>query len=147
MSTGNAYTKEDMLKMENEILKILGFNIVYPTSYDFYNILSKLLSFDRKQYILGQFFLENALIDYQMIKYSPNIIAASSIYMVMNLFKIKDYENLFNSFIINVNIPENIIKEVAKEIYLLVDIISKSRLNSVKNKYNISNFENITQIM
>ena len=147
MTTGGAYTKEDIIMMENEILKVLCFNIIYPTSNDFYNILSKLYNFDRKQYFLGQFFLENALIDYQMIKYSPNIIAASCIYIVMKLFKIEDYGKLFNSLIINVNNPKNTIKEVAKEIFLLVDNISKSRLNSVKNKYNLSKFENISQIM
>ena len=147
LATGDAYTKEDIMKMENEILKILSFNIIYPTSNDFYNILSKLYNFDRKQYFLGQFFLENALIDYQMIKYSPNIIAASCIYIVMKLFKKENYGKLFNSFIINVNNPENRVKEIAKEIYQLVDIISKSRLNSVKNKYNMSKFENISQIM
>jgi len=38
--TDGAYTKEEMIKMENEILKKLNFNIVYPTSNDFYNILS-----------------------------------------------------------------------------------------------------------
>ena len=65
----------------------------------------------------------------------------------MKLFKMENYGKLFNSFIINVNNPENRVKELAKEIYLLVDIISKSRLNSVKNKYNMSEFENISQIM
>jgi hypothetical protein len=65
----------------------------------------------------------------------------------MKLFKIEDYGKLFNSLIINVNNPKNTIKEVAKEIFLLVDNISKSRLNSVKNKYNLSKFENISQIM
>lgn len=146
-ATGDAYTKEDIIRMENEILKILSFNIVYPTSNDFFNILSKLFNFNRKQYFLGYFFLENALIDYQMIKYSPNIIAASCIYIIIKLFKIKGDEKIFNSFIINVNNPENIIKEAAQELYQLVDKILKSTLNSVKNKYNISNFENIYQVM
>jgi len=45
--TDGAYTKEDMLKMENDILKKLNFNIVYPTPNDFYNILSKLYNFDK----------------------------------------------------------------------------------------------------
>lgn len=147
LATGDAYTKEDIIMMENEILKILSFNIIYPTMNDFYNILSKFYNFDRKQYFLGQFFLENTLIDYQMIKYSPNIIAASCIYIVMKLFNIKDYGKLFNCLIISVNNPEEIIKETAKDIYQLVDNISKSRLNSIKNKYNISKFENISKIM
>jgi len=39
--TDNAYTKQEMLTMENEILKKLNFYIVCPNPIDFYNILSK----------------------------------------------------------------------------------------------------------
>ena len=38
--TDNAYIKEEMLTMENEILKKLNFFIVCPNPIDFYNILS-----------------------------------------------------------------------------------------------------------
>ena len=40
--TDNAYIKEEMLTMENEILKKLNFFIVCPNQIDFYNILSKM---------------------------------------------------------------------------------------------------------
>ena len=145
--TDGAYTKEEMIKMENEILKKLNFNIVYPTSNDFYNILSKLYNFSKKQYFLGKYFIESVLIDYQMIKYSSSLIAASSIYLVMKYFGINGYQKLYSNFIINEKNPENIIKDTAKEIYLLVENLSKSKLCNIKNKYGLTQFENVSEIL
>ena len=145
--TDGAYTKEDMLKMENDILKKLNFNIVYPTPNDFYNILSKLYNFDKKQYFLGKYFIECVLIDYQMIKYSSSVIAAACIYLVMKYFGINGYQKLYSNFIINEQNPENIIKDSAKDIYELVINLSKSKLKNVKNKYGLTQFENVSEIL
>ena len=145
--TDGAYTKEDMLKMENDIIKKLNFNIVYPTPNDFYNILSKLYNFDKKQYFLGKYFIECVLIDYQMIKYSSSVIAAACIYLVMKYFGINGYQKLYSNCIINENNPENIIKDSAKNIYELVGNLSKSKLKTVKNKYGLTQFENVSEIL
>ena len=145
--TDGAYTKEDMLKMENDILKKLNFNIVYPTPNDFYNILSKLYNFDKKQYFLGKYFLECVLIDYQMIKYSSSVIAAACIYIVMKYFGINGYQKLYSNFIINEKNPENIIKDSAKDIYALMVNLSKSELKTVKNKYGLAQFESVSDIL
>jgi cyclin B len=142
-----AYTKEEMLIMENEILKKLNFNIVFPTSNDFYNILSKLYNFNKKQYYLGKYLIESVLIDYNMIKYSASIISAACIYLVMKYFGINGYQKLYNKYIINQNNPENVIKEAAQEICLLVENLSKSKLTTVKNKYRLNQFENVSEIL
>ena len=145
--TDGAYTKEEMLKMENDILKKLNFNIVYPTSNDFYNILSKLYNFNKKQYFLGKYFLECVLIDYQMIKYSSSVIAAACVYIVMKYFGINGYQKLYSSYIINENNPENIIKNSAKDIYALMVNLSNSKLKTVKNKYGLAQFESVSNIL
>jgi len=145
--TDGAYTREEMLFMENEILKQLNFNIVFPTSNDFYDILSKLYNFNKKQYFLGKYLIESTLIDYQMIKYSASIVSAACVYLVMKYFGMKGYQKLYGKYIINENNPENIIKDTAKEIYVLVENLSKSKLNTVKNKYGLNQFENASEIL
>ena len=145
--TDGAYTREEMLFMENEILKQLNFNIVFPTSNDFYDILSKLYNFNKKQYFLGKYLIESTLIDYQMIKYSASIVSAACVYLVMKYFGMKGYQKLYSKYIINENNPENIIKDTAKEIYVLVENLSKSKLNTVKNKYGLNQFENASEIL
>lgn len=141
-----AYTREEMLKMENEILKKLSFNIVFPKSNNFFDIISKLFNFDTKQYYLGKYFIESSLIDYNMIKYSGSVISASCAYLVMKYFGKDGYQKLYSNFIIYENNPENIIKDAAKEIYEFVEKISKSNLNSVKNKYALDKYEKVSEI-
>ena len=145
--TDNAYSKEEMLTMENEILKKLNFFIVCPNPIDFYNILSKMFNFEKKQYYLGNFFIESALVNYQILKYSSSVIASSCTYLVMKYYRINGYQKLYNNFIINEQFPEDVIKDAAKEIYILVDNLSKSKFKSVKKKYSLTQFENVSEIL
>ena len=93
--TDNAYIKEEMLTMENEILKKLNFFIFCPNPIDFYNILSKMFNFEKKQYYLGNYFIEAALINYPILKYSSSVIASSCAYLVMKYYKINGYQKLY----------------------------------------------------
>ena len=145
--TDNAYNKEEMLTMENEILKKLNFFIVCPNPIDFYNILSKMFNFEKKQYYLGNYFIESALVNYQILKYSSSVIASSCTYLVMKYYRINGYQKLYNNFIINEQFPEDVIKDAAKEIYVLVDNLSKSKFKSVKKKYSLTQFENVSEIL
>ena len=145
--TDNAYSKEEMLTMENEILKKLNFFIVCPNPIDFYNILSKMFNFEKKQYYLGNYFIESALVNYQILKYSSSVIASSCTYLVMKYYRINGYQKLYNNFIINENNPEDVIKDAAKEIYVLVDNLSKSKFKSLKKKYSLTKFENVSEIL
>ena len=145
--TDNAYIKEEMLTMENEILKKLNFFIVCPNPIDFYNILSKMFNFEKKQYYLGNYFIEAALINYPILKYSSSVIASSCAYLVMKYYKINGYQKLYNNFIVNEKCPEDVIKDAAKEIYFLVDNLSKSKFKSVKKKFSLTQFENVSEIL
>jgi len=71
-ATDGAYSKEDLLRIEKDILKTTNYNLLPPSQEDFYNIIAKSFGFNEKQYYLGKYFMENSLIDYNMIKYSPS---------------------------------------------------------------------------
>ena len=143
--TDNAYNKQELLSMEYDVLKILNFNLIAPTSNDFYNILAKLFSFEEKQYFLGKYIVDCSLIDYEMIKYSSSVIAASSAYLVMKFFRINNYKNLYSNFIVNEKNPQKKIKEVAQELYVLIKNLSESKLKAVKNKYSLQIFHNVSE--
>ena len=143
--TDGAYVKNELIEMENHVLKVLNFNIIAPTSNDFYNIIAKAFNFDQKQYYLGKYFLETALIGYQMIDYPSSVIAASCAYMVMKLFEMNNYKLLYSSDIVNKENPQKIIKDAAREIYCLEKYLSKSTLKAVKSKYSLNQFLNVAQ--
>ncbi len=143
--TDGAYVKNELLDMENYVLKILNFNIVSPTSNDFYNIIAKAFNFDKKQFYLGKYFLESALIDYQMIRYSSSVLAVSCAYIVMKFFGINNYKALYSDDVVKENCPQKIIKDAAREICFLVKNLSQSTLKAVKDKYSLSQFLNVAQ--
>ena len=138
--------KEEMLKMENEILKKLNFYIVCPNPIDFYNILSKMFGFEKKHYCLGNYFIESALVYYQILKYSSSVIASSCAYLVMKYYRINGYQKLYNNFILNEQNPEDVIKDAAKEIYILVENLAKSKFKSVKKKFALAQYENVSDM-
>ena len=143
--TDGAYIKEELIEMETHILKVLSFNIVSPTSNDFFNIIAKAFNFDNRQYFLGKYFLESSLIDYQMIKYSSSVIAVSCAYIVMKFFGINNYKCLYSNDVIKENCPQKVIKEAAREICFLVKNLSQSTLKAVKDKYSLPIFLNVAQ--
>ena len=122
--TDGAYFKDELIEMEAYVLKVLSFNIVSPTSNDFYNIIAKAFNFDNRQYYFGKYFLESSLIDYQMIKYSSSVIAVSCAYIVMKFFGINNYKNLYSNKVIKENCPQKVIKDCARELCFLVKNIS-----------------------
>ena len=139
--TDNAYKKCELLEMEKEVLKILEFEIASPTSIQFYQIISKIFKFDEKQDYFGKFFLESSLIEYDMISFSPSLIAISSVYIIMKFFKIENYKYLFqiNPFI-DYEFAQNLIKELARKLCFLVENLSKSNLRSIILKYSSKEF-------
>ena len=143
--TDGAYVKEELVDMENHILKILGFNIVSPTAIEFYHIISKAFNFDTKQYFLGKYFMESSLIDYQMIKYSASVIGVSCAYVVMKFCGINNYKCLYSKNVVKEEIPQKVIKEAAREICHLVKNLSNSTLKAVKDKYSLPQFLNVAQ--
>ena len=143
--TDGAYVKNELIEMENNVLKILNFNIVSPTSNDFYNIISKAFNFDKKQFYLGKYFLESSLIDYQMLKHSPSVIAISCAYIVMKFFGIDNYKILYSNDVVREECPQKVLKEAAREICFLVKNLSQSSLKAVKEKYSLSQFLNVAQ--
>ena len=143
--TDGAYIKNELLEMENNILKILNFNIMSPTSNDFYNIIVKAFNFDKKQFYLGKYFLESSLIDYQMIKFSSSVIAVSCAYIVMKFYGFSNYKILYSNNVVRDECPQKVIKDCAREIYYLVKNLAQSTLKAVKDKYSLSQFLNVAQ--
>ena len=141
--TDGAYVKSELIEMEKKVLKILNFNIIAPTSNDFYNIIAKAVCFDQRQFYLGKYFLESSLIDYRMVKYNPSVIGVSCAYIVMKFFGINNYKILYKNEVVNDPCPQKIIKEAARDICALVKNLAESTLKAVKDKYCLNQFLNV----
>ena len=92
--TDNAYVKDEVIQMENDVLKVLNFSLLYPSPIKFYEYLSVNFWFDKKMHLMGKYLMESFLVDIKHIKYKPSIISSACIYIVMKFFKKKIIKNL-----------------------------------------------------
>ena len=151
--TDNAYVKDEVIKMEDSILKILNFDLLYPSPIKFYEYLSLYFGFDKKMHFTGKYLMESFLVDIKYVKYKPSVIACACIYIVMKFFKINDYQRSYDKRYYSLNIDENSeysegdIKDCAKDICLLVDNIHKTKYLACQKKYTKPELEKVSIIL
>jgi hypothetical protein len=139
--TDKAYTKEEIVLMEKEILETLDFKIANPSINKFYDLISINFGFSESEYFLGRYFLELFLLDYRINKYFHSVITCAVVYLVMKINKYPNYK-LVNAFTF---CSEKDIKSCAKEICFLVENIDSTNLLSVKNKYATKEFHEVSK--
>ena len=161
--TDNAYTEEDIKNMEYKILNALNFNILFPSSLTFYEILSNKFNLykDKKKYHFGEFLMESFYLDENSLKYTSSTIACSIGYIVMKYFKMDNYKECYNSKLFNIK-PTNefiekyskknnyntyIIKECSKDICNSMNELAKGNLKSTIKKYSNKKYQNVSNLL
>ena len=136
--TDHAYAKNDVLKMEYDILNKLNFSFLYPSPIKFFEYLSINFNFDKKMHLMGKYLMESFLLNAKNFKFKPSVISCACAYIVMKFFKIKNYYEAYNKKFFNINkgeFSESHVKECAKEICFLIDNINKTNYKSCIKKY------------
>ena len=144
--TDNAYNKNQVLKMEYQILDILNFNISFPTSLKFLEIFKNRINLDDKDFYRCLYFIEVCLIDYKSSFYNPSLIAATSLYFNFinkngldklecdekNIFNITGYSrNDVNDCLLCLN---NAMKNLEK---------NENKYNSIRRKFQLDKYLNV----
>ena len=68
----NAYTREEVLSMEEQILISLEFNVTIASSFRFLERFAKVGQVSQKVFHLGQYLAELTLIEQRMLVYKPS---------------------------------------------------------------------------
>jgi len=83
----NAYTSEQILSMEYNILKCLNFDVTTPSSLWFVDFLCKYSHSDSYIRYLSTYIVELSLVEYKLLKYQPSLLASSAIYLSNKILK------------------------------------------------------------
>ncbi|KAI3424014.1 Cyclin N-terminal domain-containing protein [Psidium guajava] len=75
-----AYSRKEVLEMERLMVNTLHFNMSVPTPYVFMRRFLKAAQSDNKLKLLSFFIIELSLVEYEMLKFPPSLLAASAIY-------------------------------------------------------------------
>ncbi|XP_058009087.1 G2/mitotic-specific cyclin-1 isoform X5 [Hevea brasiliensis] len=75
-----AYNRKEVLEMESLMLNRLQFNMSFPTPYVFMQRFLKAAQCDKKIELLSFFLIELSIVEYEMLKFPPSLLAAAAIY-------------------------------------------------------------------
>ncbi|KAG6513777.1 hypothetical protein ZIOFF_024114 [Zingiber officinale] len=80
--SGQAYTRDDIFKMEKLILETLEYELTVPTPCVYVKRFLEAAESDKmpRMEVLSYFILELSLLEYEMLKFKPSMLAAAAIY-------------------------------------------------------------------
>ena len=150
--TDNAYTKNDIVKLENNILIALNFELLYPSALRFFEYLSLNFNFDKKAICMGKYLMESFLLDIKYVKYKASVISCACAYIVMKFFKIEGYQESYAKKYFMLNENEDLplghgVKDCAQDICIFVDNIKSSNYLACFKKYSKNEFENVSTLI
>ncbi|CAK72279.1 unnamed protein product (macronuclear) [Paramecium tetraurelia] len=131
--TDNAYTKQDVLDMEGQILQTLGFSITQPSSYSFLQRFGRIAGLDTKNLFLAQYLLELSIVDIKFMNYKPSFLTSAAIYLVHKIRKTPQSWNEEMQSTTGYNEQE--LRFCAKEMCLVLQSSDKSNLQAVRKKF------------
>lgn len=79
--TDQAYTREEVLEMEQMILRRLKFEITVPTSWTFLVRFLKVAKATDRQHHRAQYYLERSLQEHDGLSFRPSMLAATSLFL------------------------------------------------------------------
>ena len=122
--TNNAYSKQDVQDFESMVICKLDFNFSVPYSCFFQNYWLIQLDFSKKASLIAQYYCENALITYNMRKYSSSVIAWACICLAQDIVFYGDsfHTNLWDQYPLDVK--KQHIQECGTE---LLELVSDKR--------------------
>jgi len=141
--TDNAYTKQDVRDMEQDIIRTLDFSFGRPLCLHFLRRNSKAGQVDATKHTLAKYLMELTMIEYDMAHLKPSYIAAAALYLSMALLdgsKWTETLRFYSSY------SEDDLRPLARKISQLVIKAESHKLVAVKTKYTSSKFMKIALI-
>jgi hypothetical protein len=142
--TDNAYSSQDVFKMEEDVLKQLEFNIVIPSSLRIFELIAQGFAFTSKQLNFGKYLLFLSLLNYSLNKYSPSVIACGVGYIVMKYFRLMNYTRIYDEW--NLNSDYATLKECARDMCVMVDSLDKFYTRATIKRFSSERYDRVSLI-
>ncbi|CAO2831281.1 unnamed protein product [Amaranthus hypochondriacus] len=133
-----AYTRQDLLEMERIMLNTLQFNMSLPTAYVFLRRFLKAAESDKKLEMLCSYLIELSLVEYEMIKFPPSLLAAAAVYTAQcSLYGFKQWNKTCEFY---TNYSEDQLLECSSFMVKFHQKAGTGKLTGVYRKYSTSKF-------
>jgi cyclin B len=140
--TDKAYTKEEILTMEAEILSTLEYNVTSPSCYRFLELYGALAGLSAEEQHLTHYLIELSAVEYKMLRYSPSLITTAAIYLTNKIKKkpVPWPEAMALKY------TENDLKRCAKDLCVLIQGAAKCSLQAIRKKFSSPKYSEVAQI-
>jgi len=139
-----AYTKQQILKMEQLVLNALNFNLTHPSPLHFLRRYSKAAMSDYTLHTLCKYIIELMLIDVKMLKFPTSLVAAGSVYLARAM---TGKPHLWTPTLEHYSTyGESHVRECALEMNELLKKAQKSSLKAIRKKYALPKFGQVAEI-
>ncbi|XP_033973304.1 G2/mitotic-specific cyclin-B2-like isoform X1 [Trematomus bernacchii] len=143
--TDSAFTKAQILEMEQLILRTLNFELGRPLPLHFLRRASKVGNSDVERHTLAKYLMELTLLDYHMVHYRPSEIAAASLALSQLLLIALPWspqQQHYSTY--DAAHLKPIMQHIANNIVMVNE--GKTKFQAVKNKYSSSKLMKISLI-
>jgi len=131
--TDNAYTKEDILNMECQMLTTLNFQIVVPTAAHFMDRLQRINDCDESHCEFIHYLSELALLEIRMMRYTPSHLVSAAILLSNELLgRMIPWPLVMQE---HTNHAEEQLRPCVEELRSLLDGAAVHWLQAVRKKY------------
>jgi len=139
-----AYTKRQILDMENVILNRLAFKLTTPLALQFLRRYSKAAGSDYNVHSLCKYIIETMLLDVNIHTYPPSIIAATAVFIAR---KMSGNKELWNATLEKyTTYSEKEIRGCAEFVNGRLKATRGSSLKAIEKKYSLAKFGQVTGI-
>uniref|UniRef100_A0A1A8RKR2 G2/mitotic-specific cyclin-B2 n=2 Tax=Nothobranchius TaxID=28779 RepID=A0A1A8RKR2_9TELE len=143
--TDNAFSRAQILDMEQLVLRGINFQLGRPLPLHFLRRASKVANTDLEKHTLAKYLMELTLLDYQLVHYRPSEIAAASLCLSQLLTDAlpwsptqQHYSTYDEAHL------KPIMQHIAKNVVMVNE--EKTKFLAVKNKYSSSKLMKISLI-
>ncbi|XP_037312784.2 G2/mitotic-specific cyclin-B2 isoform X2 [Pungitius pungitius] len=143
--TDNAFTKAQVLEMEQLVLRTLNFELGRPLPLHFLRRASKVAGSDIERHTLAKYLMELTLLDYDMVHYRPSEIAAASLCLSQLLLEELPWsptQQHYSTY--DADHLKPIMQHIAQNIVMVDE--GKTKFQAVKNKYSSSKLMKVALI-
>lgn len=142
--TDNAFSREEVLDMESQVLETLEFNLTTASPYRFLQRFCTLAEANSRIETLGQYLLELSLVEYKMLKYRGSLVAAAALYLAS---KLERRECQWNAVLVEqTHYMESEVKTCARDLCVLMQGAEKASLTAVRKKFSLPRYLEVAMI-
>nr|AAV68600.1 cyclin B [Ostreococcus tauri] len=138
-----AYTRQQILEMEKQMLNTLGFHLTVPTPYCFLNRFFKAAGGDRQFQLYASYAVECALPEYGMLKYSGSTLAAAGVYIAIRGLQTGSWNHTMEA---HTRLSESEVYPCACDMAELMRKAPTATLTAVYKKYSSEKFMKIATL-